>query len=244
MVEIPRERDGLKKLVTDSVSYDIGLALVATAVPGVAAYKAFVSGEWTTAIVTGAACFIGCGIAVGKHLVLWSTTKKKDSVHDLCGCLHTLYDVLCGDYDGDPGVRLTIHAPIGNERLRQVLDYVGNREPGGGKGRTFAVQSGIIGRAFRLKDPVCANRINDSHTEYVQELVNTWNYTAADARRLDPAAMSWMAIPLMIGDDERGTVIGVVYADAIVREFFTPERQAVSVLACKGIARFVGIRYE
>ena len=71
-------------------------------------------------------------------------------------------------------------------------------------------------------------------------LTSYWNYTEQQARRLNPGAMSWMAVPLY---DRLARIDAILFLEATQRDFFTPQRQQVVVAAVRGIAVFVGKRY-
>jgi len=72
-------------------------------------------------------------------------------------------------------------------------------------------------------------------------LTTEWNYVEERARKLNPGAMTWMAVPLI---DDRNNVDAIVFLDAAERDFFTPERQEIVLAAVRGIALFVGRRYS
>jgi hypothetical protein len=82
--------------------------------------------------------------------------------------------------------------------------------------------------------------LNDRYEDYIRELVENWNFTEGDARRLNPATMAWMAVPIT---NLSGTLEGVLYLDATDRDFFTEERQWLAIQATTGIAKFVARRY-
>jgi hypothetical protein len=85
-------------------------------------------------------------------------------------------------------------------------------------------------------------RANDDYELYLQELITEWNYTPDQAQRLNPAAMEWMAVPLYDADHDR--VEAILFLESNKRDFFTPARQEVVLLAVSGIAVFVGRRYS
>ncbi|HLG59681.1 MAG TPA: hypothetical protein VI485_30360 [Vicinamibacterales bacterium] len=174
-----------------------------------------------------------------QHVIGLTAARKKDSTHELEGCLYTLHAVL-GPGDGCK-VRLAIHVPV-DEALEQVTEYIGDTPKPGRVGRRFPGNAGIIGKAFREKDVFIGRRVNDDYESYVRELVTEWNYTEERARRLNPGAMEWMAVPFY--DADRHRVEAVLYLDANKRDFFTAERQELVLAAVNGIAVFVGKRYR
>ena len=68
-----------------------------------------------------------------------------------------------------------------------------------------------------------------------------WEYPENLARLLNPAVMSWMAVPLF--DPQRQQVEAILYLDSTERDFFTETRQELVLSAASGIAVFIGRRY-
>jgi hypothetical protein len=128
-----------------------------------------------------------------------------------------------------------------DEMLEQVTEYIGVSPKKGRIGRQYPGNAGIIGKAVREKDVFIGRRVNDDYEAYVQELIKDWNYSDERARKLNPAAMEWMAVPFY--DTERDRVQAVLYVDVNQRGFFTPERQELVLAAVRGIALFIGKRY-
>ena len=157
-------------------------------------------------------------------------------MHELEGCLHTLYAVLSPS-EGCR-LRIAVHRPV-DESLEQVTEYIGHRPKPGRIGRRFPANSGIIGKAYREREVFIAFRENDDYEAYVRELITDWNYTEERARRLNAGAMEWMAVPLIEGDE----VEAVLFLDVNQRGFFTSERQELVLAATRGIAVFIGKRY-
>jgi hypothetical protein len=172
-----------------------------------------------------------------QHSVGLRAARKKDSMHELEGCLHTLHAVLAPP-EGTR-LRLAVHRPIAGS-LEQVTEYIGAAPKPGRIGRRFPENAGIIGRAYREGETLVARRVNDDYEAYVRELIRDWNYTEARARLLNPGAMEWMAVPLI----ESGRVEAVLYIDVNKREFLTPERQELVLAATRGIAVFLDRRYS
>ena len=54
--------------------------------------------------------------------------------------------------------------------------------------------------------------------------------------------MEWVAVPLYDADHDR--VEAILFLESNKRDFFTPARQEVVLLAVSGIAVFVGRRYS
>jgi len=194
----------------------------------------------SAAMVAGATIAVWI-FATVKHVLGLAEARRKESVHELEGCLHTLHAVLEPSSCNPPvTLRLAIHVPVG-EMLEQVTEYIGVNPKQGRIGRRFPANAGITGKAYRENVMLVGRRANDDYEMYLQELIKEWNYTPDQARQLNPAAMEWMAVPFH--DVDRGRVDAVLYLDASKRDFFTPDRQGLVLLAVSGIAVFIGKRY-
>jgi hypothetical protein len=243
---IPRAGGRLKRFFTQATPYDIALSLVAV-VPGVAGAWRFLSDNKPVAgWLCVAAATIGCLLTMVKAAVLWWYKPEEQPPHDLAGCLHALHAILLalkGSDVPDPRLRLTIHVPVGQDKLEQVLDYVGDQRGGRSAPRTFSVHSGIIGKAYREQKACVGSRKNDDYETYIKELVEEWGYTEAEARKLNPSSKSWMAVPLLNLLDQR-KVEGIVYIDAVEKDFFTEVQKGLVLFACVGIAQYVAQKYK
>jgi hypothetical protein len=206
------------------------------------------------AVITAGVFVLG----LAKTFLSWREQGRKETLHDLAGCLHTLLAVLtfaaeaayaqehADDDDAapftDPRLRITVLIPIDDgQDLEQVLNYVGDGRGGSTVGRVFPAQSGIAGRAFREKAPWKGTR-SRTETTYVQELVKRWQYTEADARARDQESLSWMAIPLV--DENTKRVEAIVFLDAVSEDLFTGFVKDLALNACAGIALFASLRYD
>jgi len=78
-------------------------------------------------------------------------------------------------------------------------------------------------------------RVSDDYEAYVRELISDWNYTEERARKLNPGAMEWMALPIY--DPERQRVEAVLFLDVNQRDFFTADRQEL-ILAGLAASQF------
>ena len=243
---IPRAGGRIKRFFTQATPYDIALAIVAV-VPGAVAGGNYLSDNKP---VAGwcflAAALTGGALAVAKLVIVYLNKPEEQPPHDLAGCLHALQSILLAGRDPtapDPLLRLTIHVPVGQDKLEQVLDYVGDQRGGTTAPRTFSAHSGIIGKAFREKKACVGRRKNDDYESYITELVEVWGYTEADARKLNPASKAWYAFPLLNVLDQQ-KVEGVVFLDSVDRDFFTDVNQSLIMCACAGIARYIAHRYK
>jgi hypothetical protein len=235
---IPRQPRGVRWIATQTATYDILIALFASVIGLSSAWNYAATGKRFTAVAVGlgtAGVFVFSFVKQGLGL---AAARKKQSSHELEGCLYTLHAVLAPS--PPTRIRLAIHILVG-ERLEQVTDYVGDQPKPEKTGRQFPVNAGIIGKAFREKKAFAGRRVNDDYEGYVRELIRDWNFTEQQARRLNPGVMEWMAVP--INDPDRQRVEAVLFLDSTTRKFFTPERQQLVVTAVEGIAIFIGRRY-
>jgi hypothetical protein len=238
---------GVKCLLGNKHLWDFVIALGALIVGSKIAGDIQSKGGWFnyTALIGTFIVFLA---AVFKCILSYREEKKykANRINALEGGLYTICSILSDDAtDRDKiALRSTIHVPVKeNKYLQQIVEYVGfKRTSKSAIGREFPVQSGIIGKAYREKSEyLVANRKSDNYEDYVQELVRVWNYTEQQARDLNPAAMSWMAVPLL--DNEE--VIAVVFLESHKQNFFDDEeKQKLILYACIGLARFVTERYN
>lgn len=249
MAELPGKEPILTQIFGKAAVYDFILAPLAIVGSAVLAYEYAYRHQWGRAWLMGisSVCVLVAGNS--KAAIGWFNQRAETEIHELEGCLHTLHAVLMSDFGADapqPNLRITIYRPVnGGQQLEQILDYVGRPKSKESKvGRRFPAQCGIIGMALREKKPIVAERVNENHEAFIQELIRHWSYTEADARKANPAVFSWMAIPLTESGDGEEVVQGIVYLDSTERGFFTTVREQTAKAACGGIARFVSRRYS
>jgi len=235
---IPRPPRGVRWLLAQAGPYDILIVLLASFVGLSAAWNYYSQENPLLALLVGFGTIGVVCFTVVKQVIWLAAARKKDSTHELEGCLYTLHAVLAPA--STCRLRLAIHVPVG-EALEQVTEYIGDHPKVGRIGRQFPANAGIIGKAFREKDVFIGRRVNNDYESYVKELVKEWNYTEERARRLNPGAMEWMAVPFY--DTDRQRVQAVLYLDVNNRDFFTPARQEIVLAAVSGIAIFIGKRY-
>jgi hypothetical protein len=228
---IPKQESTLLRCLKETSVYDIGVALGSGVV-------AIIKAEQDKALAVCAGLIFV--LSVFKSIVSLREKLKSKSLHELEGCLHTVHSILAGG--SKVKLRITIHIPIeSDQKLEQILNYVGDSEKTETAGRRFPAQCGVIGEALRTKQTVMARRVESDYEKYIDELVTEWHFTQKDARKLNPATMSWMAIPLEGTTQE---IAGVVYLDSSDPDFFSEERQTSAINASVGIARFVRSRYK
>jgi hypothetical protein len=239
MSPIPRPRRGIRWLASQTSTYDVLITVFASLIGFSAAANYAAQQRVGLAWMVGLATVCVLFLTTAKHVVGLVQARKRESMHELEGCLHTLHAILAPPERGR--LRLAIHVPV-KDSLEQVTEYIGDTPKPGRVGRRFPANAGIIGRAFREHEVFVGRRVNDDYEAYVRELVRDWNYTEERARRLNPAVMEWMAVPFY--DTDRNHTDAVLYLDATQREFFTSERQELVLAAVRGIAIFIGKRYS
>jgi hypothetical protein len=178
---------------------------------------------------------------------------KKDSTHELQGCLHTLETVLLGP-DLEPakrqaaGLRLTVYVPHDADTLEQAMEYVGDqRTPEKTAGRKQKTSLGVVGRAYRdaISNPAKHASFSDARVQpddyeaFLNQMIRDYGYSREEARKLNELTQSWFAFAIVAD----GKVEGVLYCDSRKADFFTTARQEDIRHAMVGIAYFVHLRY-
>ena len=238
---IPRQKQGLRWLFAQTGTYDLLIAGFACVIGITSAVNYSNQGKQVAALLAGGGTIGVLVFTAVKQIVGLTAARKKESVHELEGCLFTLHAALDPTAGAEPGrLRLAIHVPAG-EMLEQVTEYIGDRPKPGRVGRQYPANSGIIGKAYRENEVFVSRRVNDDYNLFIKELVKDWNYTEDRARHLNPAVKAWMAVPFF--DEVRNTVEAVLYLDSTDAEFFDPVRQELVLAAVSGIAVFIGKRY-
>ena len=173
---------------------------------------------------------------------------QQKSYDGLLGAMHVLYANVSKHLQ-DTGtnseqLRITMHRvqfeegkndPIG---LEQMLPYIGGK--GGGAGRVFPINPGIIGLVARSGEVRAASRADDDHAAFIKELVSKWFYTESAARNLTADRKAWLAVPIL-GKDK--TVLVVVYLDSDIRDSFDDSTIELILNGCAGIATYISERY-
>lgn len=117
-------------------------------------------------------------------------------------------------------IRCTYHCPVHRifkgARLAQVFDYIPN---GGGGGRRFPIEKGIIGAVYRLKGPRVENFASDE--EYRTRMVSEYDYTVSEVMQRTVDRRSYACYPIV---DEKHEVLGLLYFDSDRVNTFTMEQ--------------------
>ncbi|MGV3519081.1 GAF domain-containing protein [Luteitalea sp.] len=241
---IPVRERWLRRAIHASQTWDVLIALTALVAGTTGVATLAESGRSGAAWIAGSCAVLTCVFTITRAVVAWTKQARRESLHELRGCLMTLHALLVEtDRPGEvvrTGLRLTVHVPSADHReLVQVLDYVGDTRGGRTAGRRLPVHCGIAGHVYRTGDAYHAQRQDGDYEAYVRDLVEQWAYSEPQARRVDPASMSWMAVPLASG----ARIEGILYLDAREPGFFTESRQDLILRAAVGVARYVAERY-
>lgn len=244
-MSIPRVRHWVWRLLGSSQFYDALIAMVA-ATGGVAASQKLIVDGWRVAgWLVAISAFGVCALSILRASVTYRQQAKRESLHELEGCLMIIHAILAEDDSVDSpkeaGLRLTVHVAISDRELQQVLDYVGDERGGCTAGRVFPMQCGIAGYVHRMGSPFAARRSEEDYEGYVRELMEDWGYTEDDARKLNPATKAWMAVPLVA--PPKSKILGILYIDSTDRDYFTATRKGLLMTAASGVERFANRRY-
>lgn len=118
-------------------------------------------------------------------------------------------------------VRCTYHCPVhemlrGRTHLAQAFDYIPD---GGGGGRRFPIEKGIIGKVYSTKAPRVENFASDE--EYRNRMVTEYNYTITEVMQRTADRRSYVSYPVV---DENHKVLGLLYFDSDQPNTFTMEQ--------------------
>ncbi|UPJ47660.1 hypothetical protein IVB30_30995 [Bradyrhizobium sp. 200] len=133
-----------------------------------------------------------------------------------------------------PDLRITVHRAMsreGRDYLQQVCAYL--RKDGGdwrGKvGRTFAVDTGIIGAAYESGQLWRTKRFKDARGLHAA--------LKKDSLSSDTVAQSWLAVPFLGPQDQ---VVLILYADCNKLNFFADDARVKRIVAMsKGFCRLL-----
>ena len=119
----------------------------------------------------------------------------------------------------DRDLRCTYHVPerriFGQVRnLVQMIDYV---PKGGGCGRKFSINKGIIGRVYQVAGQRVENF--DSQDAYRARMVNEYGYSAREMEERSTDRRSYLCMAILEGGSER--VVGLLYFDSRIHNTFT-----------------------
>lgn len=248
MAGIPGKKSWRWVLLNTAAFYDFLLAPLTIVGAGITAFDFFWNARPIRASLLCLTAVVVVIITTAKAIVSFRQQRPRPA-HELDGCLSVLHAILVDAAPGigDCRVRVTIYRPSEDGKsLEQAMDYAGDAVADSTRvGRTFSVNCGIIGEAFRTKIATSGSRMNENFDAYVSELIHDWSYAESDARNASPEIFSWLAIPLVERDLGGLSIVrGVVYADATAPGFFNGPRVELAVAACVGIARFVIRRYH
>jgi hypothetical protein len=139
-----------------------------------------------------------------------------------------------------PGYRCTIHVPdvLFAHTLYELLDYY---PIGGGRGRTFSMRYGMIGRTWRLKDAERWQLEGDvfEGNKDPTVLLDKWSMTPAEAKDAAQAGITAF-VSIVLREDPSKPAIGILYFDSKTARAFgeneKPEDFAVKALVASNEA--------
>jgi len=252
---IPAPESGWDKFRKTTAGFDLASAGVTAGGLVIAAVRFYASSDtvgWGhfTLVLAGLALVIQGFKARATYL----EQSRRDSTHELQGCLNTLETVLLGP-DLEPtkralaGLRLTIYVPGKPGFLNQAMEYVGDqRATEKTENRSLPENMGVTGQAYQRArlDPTnsleihSGYRTGNDHDAFKKQMVDDYAFTPEAAAKLNPATASWVAVPIANGT----RVQGVLYCDSKRADFFDPDRKEDILHAMVGIAYFVSLRYK
>src|SRR5688500_7415662 len=123
---IPRPRSGLWWLLSQASTYQILAALFASAIGIASAFNYWTQQRHGLAWLAGIGTALVVVFTVAGHGLALMAARKKDSLHELEGCLYTLHGMLLPP-DSRCKVRLAVHLPLPNEEsFEQLTEYIGD----------------------------------------------------------------------------------------------------------------------
>jgi hypothetical protein len=116
--------------------------------------------------------------------------------------------------------------------LVQAVDYVPN---GGGAGREFSTEKGIIGRVYRLGGMRVENFRGAD--EYRKKMVSDYGYTLAEMGERENSRRSYLCYPIVEGGTEK--VLGLLYFDSNTQNTFTLDEGNPTVMAIRAASEAI-----
>ena len=119
---IPRQPKGVRWLFSQTTTFDILIAAFASVI-GLSSAASYASqNRQGSALMVALATVAVLVFSVVKNAMGLRQASKKDSIHELEGCLHTLHAVLDPSSSNPPvTLRLGVHVPVGDMLERQPL---------------------------------------------------------------------------------------------------------------------------
>lgn len=138
---------------------------------------------------------------------------------------------------------MCLHTVEGDSYI-QITEYVVSDKTttSGYAGRVFDRRNGIVGTSIKDGSPMRAQRRDGDIEAVINELVDTYNMTVEEAKKVSHDRKSWAAFPIKGGN---GTVIAVLFADSNDAGLFDREEIQENLLAgCLGLCAFLRERYN
>jgi len=179
--------------------------------------------QFTGSLLIFAAVFFAARLVRERASSAWRQQRIRDQLAMLAAVLR----------EDAADLRCTYHVPkrrplAGHTELRQAFDYLPD---GGGGGRCFPIDKGIIAKAYEHKAPKVENFRDDA--DYHKRMMEEYNYTPSELRQRTADRRSYLCIPLV---DENHQVLGLVYLDSntagtFPRDDDNPRRRIVRAAA-------------
>lgn len=213
------------------------------------------SGTWFYVLLAGAVwLMVASGLKI-RHALEEDRSSVIESEHQgITACLHVLHATIVhqgklefpGTNEANFDLRVTFHRvvePLDDpQNLEQLVDYIGGS--GRGRGRVLNIQSGITGQAVREANVFVMDRDVKDLEEYRRILVSDWHFRKSEALLLTVDRFSAIAVPITSKKDSN-LVLGVVYLDSKMENFFNRSRlQECVVNCCAGLTEFIGEHYD
>ena len=121
-----------------------------------------------------------------------------------------------------PDFRCTIHVPdiLFRETLYQLIDYYPG---GGGRGRTWSVRFGIIGRVWRSGNSETQGNVPKDR----EKLISRWGMTKEEALKFGQGRRSFACVVLKHNESETavGIPVGIFYLDSTKENAFGSDEE-------------------
>jgi hypothetical protein len=110
---IPRSPKGVRWLLTQTAAYDVAIAIFASLIGFSSAWNYGTANRWKLATIVFSGTVGVVAFTVWKHIIGLAAARKKDSTHELEGCLYTLHAVLDpSNLDPPVTLRLAVRVPV------------------------------------------------------------------------------------------------------------------------------------
>lgn len=177
--------------------------------------------------------------------------RRFDEAHEVWAACQVLREQLASWYTADiaklpdahqpTAIRVCIYRVVdaqGKTRapdLERVTRYcVGAGGDPGELGKRVSTACGVVGLAYRTGEPKVAYRRAEGIEEFRRQMIEEWSFDPADARTLNETRWSFLAFPIINGEQK---VDAILFVDSELRNCFSEEPDgAVQLLVAPMIA--------